>query len=63
MTPLILNGPGIYPCDETQLPRLVDIYPTASVLLGAAVDDAAFVSLDGRVLDCVREPVRNSGVE
>jgi hypothetical protein len=63
MTPLILNGPGIYPCDETQVPRLVDIYPTASVLLGAAVGDAAFVSLDGRVLDCVREPVRNSGVE
>jgi len=63
MTPLILNGPGVYPCGETQVPRLVDIYPTASVLLGAAVDDAAFSSLDGRALDCVREPVSIPSVE
>jgi len=53
LTPLILNGPGIRPCDEPHRPRLVDLYPTVAVLLGARPDDPAFTTLDGRVLDCV----------
>lgn len=56
LTPLILNGPGVRPCVERHVPRLVDIYPTTSVLLGADPADGAFRELDGRVLDCVREP-------
>jgi hypothetical protein len=63
LTPLILNGPGIRPCRESHVPRLVDIYPTVSVLLGAATDDPALSDLDGRILDCVREPVGNLPVE
>ena len=54
LTPLILNGPGLEHCSETHRPRLVDIYPTAAVLLGADPDDPAFAGLDGRVLDCAR---------
>lgn len=54
LTPLILNGPGITPCTESHQPKLVDLYPTVSVLLGAEPDDPAFHSLDGRVLDCVK---------
>jgi hypothetical protein len=63
LTPLVLNGPGVHSCIETHVPRLVDIYPTASVLLGADPGDPALVGLDGRVLDCVAEPSRRSGVE
>jgi hypothetical protein len=54
LTPLIINGPGLAQCSETHRPRLVDIYPTAAVLLGADPDDPAFAGLDGRVLDCAR---------
>jgi len=53
LTPLIINGPGITPVPETHRPKLVDLYPTAAVLLGARSDDLAFNGLDGRVLDCV----------
>jgi hypothetical protein len=34
--------------------RLVDIYPTSAVLLGARTDDPVLRQLDGRVLDSVR---------
>lgn len=63
LTPLIFNGPGIRDCPEAHRPRLVDIYPTASVLLGADPNDPAFAGLDGRVLDCVREPKRTWRVQ
>ena len=63
LAPLILNGPGIGSCNEGHVPRLVDIYPTASVLLGASPDDPTFADLDGRVLDCVREPARDIRVQ
>jgi hypothetical protein len=63
LTPLIVNGPGVVDCPESHRPRLVDIYPTASVLLGADPDDPALAGLDGRVLDCVREPKPLSGVQ
>ncbi|MDT8419178.1 MAG: alkaline phosphatase family protein [Desulfuromonadales bacterium] len=53
LTPLILNGPGIGPCRERHRAKLVDLYPSVAVLLGAAADDPAFNGLDGRVLDCV----------
>jgi hypothetical protein len=56
LTPLIINGPGVVAGAESHQPRLVDIYPTAAVLLGAAADDKAFATLDGRVLDCVMPP-------
>lgn len=54
LTPFLLNGPGLAPGTEAHRPRLVDIYPSAAVLLGADPDDPAFARLDGRVLDCVR---------
>ena len=57
LTPLIFNGPGVRACIETNTARLVDIYPTASVLLGAKASDEALQYLDGRVLDCAREPM------
>ena len=57
LTPLILNGPGVTPCTESHQPKLVDLYPSVSVLLGAAPDDPAFNKLDGRVLDCVKSPL------
>lgn len=63
LTPLILNGPGVHACEESHVPRLVDIYPTASVLLGAMPDDPALRGLDGRILDCVKEPAGEPGVE
>ena len=63
LTPLVVNGPGVMPCEESHVPRLVDIYPSASVLLGASRGDPAFRDLDGRVLDCIREPTRGTGVE
>jgi hypothetical protein len=34
--------------------RLVDIYPTTAMLLGAGTDDPVLRQLDGRVLDSVR---------
>ena len=54
ITPLVLNGPGVTPGPESHRPKLVDLYPTAAVMLGADPDDPAFRGLDGRVLDCVR---------
>ena len=56
ITPLILNGPGITPCEESHRPRLVDLYPSVAVLLGADPADPSFKALDGRVLDCVLPP-------
>ncbi|MEZ5557785.1 MAG: alkaline phosphatase family protein [Pseudomonadales bacterium] len=56
LTPLIFNGPGVSACQERHQPRLVDIYPSVAVLLGAARDDPALTDLDGRVLDCVANP-------
>jgi len=63
LTPLVLNGPGVHECEESHVPRLVDMYPTVSVLLGARPDDPALRTLDGRVLDCVREPMDPTPVE
>jgi hypothetical protein len=54
LTPLIISGPGVRSRPEAHAMRLVDIYPTVAVLLGAKADDPAFSGLDGRVLDCVR---------
>jgi hypothetical protein len=62
LTPLVLNGPGIRACKESHTPRLVDIFPSASVLLGARRDDPALRGLDGRVLDCIMEPTSGGGV-
>lgn len=58
LTPLVLNGPGIE--EDAILPgaRLVDVYPTAAVLLGADPTDPALAVLDGRVLPGVRPPER-----
>jgi hypothetical protein len=50
LTPLILNGPGVDPAHVPALVRLVDIYPTAAVLLGASPRDPALATLDGRSL-------------
>jgi hypothetical protein len=50
LTPLLLNGPGVDPTRTSGLVRLVDIYPTAVVLLGASPDDPALRGLDGRSL-------------
>jgi hypothetical protein len=56
-TPFVLNGPGVVPggCADAFV-RLVDLYPTAAVLLGADPHDPALESLDGRPLECVRGP-------
>jgi hypothetical protein len=56
LTPLVLNGPGIAEGTTLPISRLVDIYPTAAVLLGADPNDPAFADLDGRVLPGVRPP-------
>lgn len=53
LTPLVLNGPGLSVCEESHQPRLVDIYPSVAILLGAGADDPAFAPLDGRILDAV----------
>jgi type I phosphodiesterase/nucleotide pyrophosphatase len=50
LTPLVLNGPGVDPNTTPSLVRLLDIYPTAAVLLGASPDDPALAALDGRSL-------------
>ncbi len=49
-TPLVLNGPGVEAARLPELVRLVDIYPTAAVLLGASPADPALLALDGRSL-------------
>lgn len=55
-TPLLFNGPGIDPSTPAPLVRLVDLFPTAAVLLGADPRDPALVRLDGRPLPFVRPP-------
>jgi arylsulfatase A-like enzyme len=55
-TPFLLNGPGVVPSAHPTLVRLVDLYPTAAVLLGADPNDPALASLDGRALPCVEPP-------
>lgn len=57
LTPLVLNGPGVVPAEGPARPgeprrlvRLLDIYPTAAVLLGASPADPALATLDGRSL-------------
>ena len=50
LTPLVLNGPDIDPSAAPPEVRLVDIYPTAAVLLGADPADPALQGLDGRPL-------------
>lgn len=63
LTPLLLNGPGVDPTRAPGLVRLVDIYPTAAVLLGASPDDPALLALDGRPLvpaaPALRAPLTN----
>lgn len=54
-TPFVLNGPGVVP-GPPPFVRLVDLYPTAAVLLGADPGDPALAALDGRPLPCVRPP-------
>lgn len=56
LTPLVLNGPGIDEGATLSTSRLVDIYPTAAVLLGADPNDPALSDLDGRALPGVRPP-------
>jgi len=50
LTELVLNGPGVDPAHVPALVRLVDIYPTAAVLLGASPHDPALAGLDGHPL-------------
>jgi hypothetical protein len=57
-TPLVLNGPGVEAGAALAGARLIDIYPTAAVLLGADPNDPALTGLDGRVLPGVRPPAR-----
>ncbi|MCB1034130.1 MAG: alkaline phosphatase family protein, partial [Acidobacteria bacterium] len=47
-TPFVANGPGVLPMEDVPLIRLVDVYPTAAVLLGADPLDPVLASLDGR---------------
>lgn len=56
LTPLVINGPGVRDCPQPHQPKLVDIFPTAAVLLGADPEDPAFAALDGRVLTCIAPP-------
>ncbi|HYU34148.1 MAG TPA: alkaline phosphatase family protein [Thermoanaerobaculia bacterium] len=58
ITPLVLNGAGVDEGTLLPLARLVDIYPTAAVLLGADPNDPALSDLDGRVLPGIRPPAR-----
>jgi hypothetical protein len=56
LTPLVVNGPGVEEARAPTLARLVDVFPTAAVLLGAAVDDPMLAALDGRPIPGVRGP-------
>jgi hypothetical protein len=56
LTPLVLSGAGIDANATLPLVRLIDIYPTAAVLLGADPGDPALAGLDGKVLPGVRGP-------
>jgi Type I phosphodiesterase / nucleotide pyrophosphatase len=59
-TPFVVNGPGVAPLADPPLVRplirLVDLYPTAAVLLGADPADPALRRLDGRPAPFVRPP-------
>jgi hypothetical protein len=56
LAPLVINGPGIEQARAPRLVRLVDLYPTAAVLLGASPDDPALRELDGRPIPGARGP-------
>ncbi len=56
LTPMVLNGPGVENAHAPRLARLVDLFPTAAVLLGATSDDPALRGLDGRPIPGVRGP-------
>jgi len=56
LAPLVVNGPGIEHARAPRLVRLVDLYPTAAVLLGASPDDPALRELDGRPIPGARGP-------
>jgi hypothetical protein len=56
LTPLVFNGAGIPDNAAVSGARLVDIYPTAAVLLGADRNDPALSGLDGRVLPGIHPP-------
>lgn len=55
-TPLLINGPDIDPTANLGHARLIDLYPTLAVLLGASPEDPALKALDGRVLPVLRRP-------
>ncbi|HEV8629618.1 MAG TPA: alkaline phosphatase family protein [Thermoanaerobaculia bacterium] len=57
LTPLVLNGPGVDPARLPPLVRLIDIYPTAAVLLGASPLDPALLALDGHSLVASAAPI------
>jgi hypothetical protein len=56
LTPLVVFGAGVERSATLPLARLVDVYPTAAVLLGADPADPALARLDGRPLPGVRPP-------
>jgi hypothetical protein len=56
LTPFVVNGPGVEEAIAPRVARLVDLFPTAAVLLGAAPDDPALGELDGRPIPGVRGP-------
>jgi hypothetical protein len=56
LVPLVLNGPGIEAARLPHLVRLVDLFPTLAVLLGADAEDPALREIDGRALPGVRSP-------
>ena len=58
-TPLVLNGAGVEGGAALSGARLIDIYPTAAVLLGADRNDPALTALDGRVLPGVHPPAHS----
>jgi hypothetical protein len=56
LVPLVLNGPGIEATPLPPLVRLVDLFPTLAVLLGADADDPTLRGLDGRRLPGIQPP-------
>lgn len=56
LTPFVVNGPGVENARAPSLARLVDVFPTAAVLLGAAPDDPALRELDGRPIPGIAGP-------
>jgi Type I phosphodiesterase / nucleotide pyrophosphatase len=61
ITPFVVNGPGVVAGAAAPQVRLVDLYPTAAVALGADPHDPALADLDGRPLPFVRPPVMQTG--